>query len=89
MYRTTALIIGLTLLAGSASADQYTVTLYGKSPAQVRTEINDAAYKACKAAYYEEIYADYELDSCVADSVEAAQAQARTVLAANGTRRSR
>lgn len=78
MIRTAAAILTLAVLgaASTASAAQYAVPTAGKSPAQVRADVVNAAYKACDAAYAGDVLIAYERDGCVRASVQSALSKA-------------
>ena len=81
----TTSLLGLSLLAGSASAADYKVSLDGKSPAQIHAAIEAAAVKACRDAYQEEsllgFWSAEAIASCQEDTVQAAQMKANAQLA--------
>ena len=58
------------LMAGAAHAADYKVEAVGKSRAELRLAVSDAAFKACRAVYKGEAFADYERDGCVKDTVK-------------------
>lgn len=76
MIRTAAAVLSLALLATSANAAQFTVSTVGKTPAELRVAVTDAAVKACALAYQDDRLAVYKRDDCVRESVEAALAKA-------------
>ncbi len=87
MFRTTALVLGLTLLASAAHAEDYRISLQDKSPAQVHADIAKAATKACNAAYpagtWISFYNMGEFKACKVEAIQSAQAQADAVMAAS------
>ena len=86
MFRMTSLVLGLALLATSVSAAEIKVSTQNKSVNEVRVAVSDAAFKACKQAYADDLFAVYERDTCVRDSVASALSKADTneALAKNG-----
>ncbi len=76
MFRTAAAILSVAFLATAANAAEVKVSTLDKSPTQVRAAIGDAAFKACKQAYSDDVFAVYERDPCVRDSVADALARA-------------
>ncbi|MDR3507871.1 MAG: hypothetical protein P4L64_08250 [Caulobacteraceae bacterium] len=76
MFRTSAIALGLAILAGSANAAEFKVLTADKSPAELRAAVSDAAFKACKAAYAGDVFAVYERDGCVKETVETALTKA-------------
>ena len=83
MIRTTVAVLGLAFLATAANAAEISVPTAGRSPTEVRVAITDAAFKACKLAYADDVLAVYKRDSCVRDSVEAALAKTASETAMN------
>ncbi len=86
MIRTiTTTALGLALLAGSASAAEFKVSLDGKSPAEIHEAIAVAAAKACREAYLNgnpfEFWSTRDVQACRQDAVQNAQAQADALLA--------
>lgn len=85
MFRTAATVLALAVLGVAANANaagySYTVSPVGKSPAEVKAAVTDAAYKACNEAYANDVFIAYKREACVRDSVQAALAKAP--LAAN------
>ncbi len=86
MIRTiTTTALGLALLAGSASAADYKVSLDGKSPAEIHQAITVAAAKACREAYLNdgpfEFWSARDFQDCRQDAVQNAQAQADALVA--------
>ena len=64
------------LIAGSAAAEESVhVTTVGKSPAEVKAEIQKAAIKVCDAETRDSILSYYMLRPCVKATVKAAVAQ--------------
>lgn len=83
MFRTAAALLSVAFLATAANAAEVKVSTLDKSPTQVRAAVGDAAFKACKQAYAEDVFAIYERESCVRDSVADALAQTNSAVAAN------
>jgi len=77
MLRTTTLAVSLALLAGVAQAQDYTIRLQDKSPAQVEAELGHAAAAACREAYTNSMDAQFDFDNCVNDTVHAVHVQLR------------
>ncbi len=75
MFRIAALL-GVAFMATAANAAEIKVSIADKSPAEIRLAVTDAAYKACKQAYANDVFAVYERDGCVRDSVTEALAKA-------------
>ena len=90
MFRTAAAILSVAFLATAANAAEIKVSTLDKSPTQVRAAVGDAAFKACKQAYADDVFAVYERDSCVRDSVAdaLAKANAGSAVAANAAHQS-
>jgi hypothetical protein len=90
MFRTAAAAVLVLALgaATTASAAQYSVSTAGKSDAQIRAEVTQAANKACTAAYSSDVLIAYEREDCVRDSVAAALSKApQTAMNAAGSAR--
>ena len=81
----TTSLLGLSLVAGSASAAEYKVSLDGKSPGEIHAAIEAAAVKACREAYLNnsalEFWNAQDVEACRLDAVQTAQAQADLLLA--------
>ena len=75
MFRIAALA-GVALMATAANAAEIKVSTADKSPAEIRAAVSDAAFKACKQAYANDVFAVYERDGCVRDTVVEALAKA-------------
>lgn len=75
MLRATSVFIGLALLAGSAQAQDYKISLQNKSSAQIQFEIHQAATKACNEAYADNMDPMFDYDYCVTESIRLARAQ--------------
>jgi redox-regulated HSP33 family molecular chaperone len=88
MIRTTtaAAALALAFLATSANAADIVVQTAGKSPAEIRTAIAEAAHKACVRAYANDYLSVYKTDTCVADTIADAMGKVKTVETAMNTR---
>jgi hypothetical protein len=89
MIRTIAIALGLALVAASANAADITVQTAGKTPAQIRADISDAANKACARAYADDNLSVYKRSSCVYETYQAAMAQVPSTQTAMNTRTDR
>jgi hypothetical protein len=72
---TTAALLGLALVAGSAQAQDYKVNVVDKSPAQIKAAITSAARKACRDAYEGDWFSPYVQQDCVRETVQKADAE--------------
>ena len=88
MFRFAAALVGVAFFATAANAAEIKVSTADKSPAEVRAAVSDAAFKACRQAYSGDLFAIYERDGCVRDTVSdaLAKANAPTPVAANTVR---
>jgi gamma-glutamyl:cysteine ligase YbdK (ATP-grasp superfamily) len=75
MSRLTTLVLALGLVAGAANAAEIKVSAAGKSPAELRAAVSQAAFSACKTAYNGEVFAYYEREACVTDTVKTVMAK--------------
>ena len=71
-----AVLAGAALMTTAANAAEIRVSTAGKSPAEIRAAVGDAALKVCKQAYANDVFAVYERDGCVRDTVADALAKA-------------
>jgi len=83
MIRLTSLVLGLAVLAGSAQAADYKVSLANKSPAEVKAAIYVAAAKACRDAYSDDFDPLFDVKDCISDTVAATRAQLPSIYAIN------
>ena len=72
---TTAAILGLALIASSAQAHDYKINIADKSPAALQAAIADAAQKACREVYADDVLAVYQMADCEGDAINEANAQ--------------
>jgi hypothetical protein len=88
MFRTAAALVGVAFFATAANAADIKVSTVDKSPAQLRAAVSDAAFKACREVYSGDVFAVYERDGCVRDTVSDAMAKvsASTANATNTVR---
>jgi hypothetical protein len=86
MIRTIAIALGAAFMAASANAADITVQTAGKSPAQIRADISDAAYKACARAYADDALSVYKRGSCAYETYQAAMSQVTATQTAMNTR---
>lgn len=77
MNRILPLALGIAMIAGAANAMDIRVNTAGKSDAEVRLLVRDAAHKACKLEYNGDYFADYKRDGCERDTVRATFEQVR------------
>ncbi|WP_372785492.1 hypothetical protein [Phenylobacterium sp.] len=75
MNRMLILAAAAALIALPASAQSIRVSTAGKSPDQVREEVNKAAYKLCGQAVVGATFRTDELRACVAQTTRATFAQ--------------
>jgi hypothetical protein len=78
MFRFAAALVGVAFVATAANAAEIKVSTADKSPAEIRAAVSDAAFKACRQAYAGDVFAIYERDGCVRDTVSEALAKANT-----------
>ena len=75
MNRIVILAAAAALIALPASAESIRISTVGKSPAQVRDEVNKAAYKLCAQETVGATFRIDEMRSCVAHTTRATFAQ--------------
>lgn len=77
MKTTLSILILATAVASQASAAEIRVNIVGKSPAEVRAEIQTAADKVCNAAYRDGHVTLQELSACSRIAADDGLAQAK------------
>jgi hypothetical protein len=89
MTRIIATVLGVAFLATSANAADFAVQTAGKSPAEVRAAVVEAARKACASAYGNDYLPVYISKSCVSDTVADAMSHVKSTELAMNTRTAR
>jgi hypothetical protein len=83
MKKSITLLVAAVALAGPAAAQSVKVSLAGKDPAAIRTDIAHAARVVCREATMLDQFQFYTMPRCVADTIKAAEAKASGLAAAS------